>query len=82
MDLKATTGLSYGFIYKESFVKKGIANRDTVACMLDVIFEQQIYQAVTHLENFLNIYLKELVVVEGDRVVDFYGRRNILKDLT
>jgi len=50
--------------------------------MLDVIFEQQIYQALTHLQNFVNIFEKELVIVEGDRVVDFYGRRNIYKDLT
>ena len=78
----ATTGFSYGFIYRDSFVKKGITNGNTTLCMLDVIFEQQIYQAITHLENRINIYLKELVILKGDRVVDFYWRRSIFKDLT
>ena len=73
--LIATTGFSYGFIYKNSFVKKGITNKANVSFMLDVIFEQQICQALMYLNNLNDFHYKELVIVEGDRVVDFYGRR-------
>jgi len=63
-------------------VKRGIINGENFSCLLDVIFEQQIYQALTHLNNQYNIIFKELLIVEGDRVVDFYGSRPIYKDLT
>lgn len=82
--LVATTGFSLGYTCRDSFVKKAKIMNDggNAGRILDIVFEQQVYQALNYLNNFVNIEHKELMVLRGDTLTDFFGRRRIYKDLT
>jgi|LauGreDrversion4_2_1035121.scaffolds.fasta_scaffold1288586_1 hypothetical protein len=82
--LVARTYFSLGYKYLESFVKKpNLTGRDDDAKkLIDLIYEQQMLQAIDYLtseEYFNGLY--ELVIVKGNTIVDFYGRRTISRDI-